>query len=258
MRAFSWLFVCSGLFMSSTSGTVCPTELSLCINPARSFWQLCSGRETLQCLTGWHPLPGWLNTDETSSSWTKYTECESSSQPTFRCLISESLSVLRLGFMEMGLHQLSGAADWIAVFHCGLNRKYYYRAAKKMHMYTVSQHSKPQSCPLFLCCFALVWSLIYAVVWILMATVSWWVPVVYIPNCSTPSHSLYLNTFQRCAKGSEKGKEELNHLVLLPCCSVPHQAFCALLGDLWTVSLPLPPICTVGLQLLATFALCLR
>lgn len=114
-------------------------------------------------------------------------------------------------------------------------------------MYTVSQHSKPQSGPLSLRCFALVWSLSYPVVCILMATVSWWVPVVYTPNCPTPSHSLYLNTFQRCTKGSETGKEGLNHLVRLPCCSFPHQAFCALLGDLCTEHLfPFLPSALLG------------
>lgn len=101
-RESFFLAVCSGLFVSSTSSTVCPTELSLCVSPARGFWQLCSGRKALQCLTGWHPLPGCSNTDKPSSSWTKCTECESSSQPAFRCLISETLGVLTLGFMDMG------------------------------------------------------------------------------------------------------------------------------------------------------------
>lgn len=81
----------------------------------------------------------------------------------------------------------------------------------------------------------------------LTATVSWWVPVVYIPNWPTPSHSLYLNMFQRYAKGSEKRKEGLNHLAaLLPCCSFPHQAFCALLGELWTASAPFLPSALLG------------
>lgn len=160
-----------------------------------------------------------------------------------------------LGFMKMGLHQLSGAADWISVFHCSLNRKYYYRAAKNAWVCKiVSQRSKPQSCPQFLCCFALVWFLIYPVVWMLTATVPWWVPVVYIPNCPTPSHGLYLNEFPRCAKGSGKRRRGLNHLVLLPCRGFPRQAGCAL----WTASLPLSPVCTVGIQLLTTFALCFR
>lgn len=88
--AFSWLPVSSGLFMTSARGTVCPSEMSLCINPVRSFWQLCSGTKTLQCPTSWHPLPRCLNSDKISSSWNKYTECESSRWPTCRCLIPES------------------------------------------------------------------------------------------------------------------------------------------------------------------------
>lgn len=67
-------------------------------------------------------------------------------------------------------------------------------------------------------------------------------------------HSLYMNTCQRCTECSGKGKEELNHLFMLPCCSFPPQAFCALLRELWAASL-LSVIRAAGLQLLATFAL---
>lgn len=109
-------------FMTSARGTVCPSELSLCNNPARSFWQLCSGRKTLPCLTCWHPLPGCLNSDKISSSWTKYTECESSNWPTFRCLIPEP-EIATLGVMQTDLHQLSSAAAWISVFHCTFPRQ---------------------------------------------------------------------------------------------------------------------------------------
>lgn len=109
-------------FMTSARGTVCPSELSLCNNPARSSWQLCSGRKTLPCLTRWHPLPGCLNSDKISSSWTKYTECESSSWPTFRCLIPES-EIATLGVMQTDLHQLSSAAAWISVFPCTFPRQ---------------------------------------------------------------------------------------------------------------------------------------
>lgn len=83
-EAFSWLPLCSGLFTPSTSSTVCLTELSLCVNPGRSSWQLCSRRKTLQCLTGWQPLPGGLNSGKSSSSWTKHTKHERSGRPSFR------------------------------------------------------------------------------------------------------------------------------------------------------------------------------
>lgn len=90
-------------------GTVCPSELSLCVNPERNFWHICSGRKTLQCPTGCHPPPGCSNSGKISSSWTKYTECKNSCRPTFRYLISEA-GVAMLGFMQTDLHSSAAPA----------------------------------------------------------------------------------------------------------------------------------------------------
>lgn len=60
---FLWALVC--LWLQLVAQFV-PLSWASVLTPQRNFWHICSGRKTLLCGTGWHLLPGCLNSDKIS------------------------------------------------------------------------------------------------------------------------------------------------------------------------------------------------